>query len=911
MGFIIDELTSAPIVPNAVEKLKMRVPLVEVRRIITMIRGICLKILRFPNNADYWRLRADSAAFNLKLGRFDGATDLLEAVGFIETNKIYYEIRGARTADGKRSSGLSKSCLNILREKCSELDAELSLLDGVESVGSILQRVAVENRRLSLGDYKSILESLMLYVMNVLKNPKDSRCWRIREANKLFQRQIGHLKSATDLMNSIGFELISTSQGGVYILRGTGMFEAKEKSKRSADEESGNQTADLSTFAFSRVSEQMEWFLWRRKQELERLLEDDLEYLHEILAQAEEIIDTVMTTESTQPTNQRADGNATSKKKGAQHKEEISKPTSKAAAGNTKNKIYPYGKNTLGVFAKTSAQKMQVDMIRKLFAKYDVSQRGYLTVEDISRQLPVLERVNNKHLINSSSEWEIALTEWMEALDPDGNGRITLDDFGAAFGPLIDHSFDTKQEEKPTLELKAKEKLSLFEQVSLLVGKIRLQANMVESIQSASYLLQLMSKIIKEPSNSGLWKLKIASGSDADRKLLRFSGAQELLLLMGFRTLENKDNPSVAPKTVKVTTNGVNSSAVAVDAKTLKEFELRPQKLKFKTTRNAPLPEQTLDGITLEHLSMIRVILEGHVRGMKLPELSDIGAVARAIGYLPATLVSPWVNLLELVLVYMKNIVEHPGEERYRQLNTSNSTYMVRVRNTHGGRELLHALGFRDSETGALVLPNDVTEGQLLARKLEIEAGLCILQYRRATKHKVDAEYSANLQLKQKEDEENSKVDDEEFVIIKKPNESEDDFLKRKAIADVLLRQSARGEQQEDINGSRKQLAKSKSGASRSKATLAIKHTSTGAKISARKHTTLNDVINDLNGDESSDEDDGPSAKTRHAAPPNAVAKLASRPQRSNTRIATEKSSPSIRKVGQQRKPSVPSSETV
>jgi hypothetical protein len=191
------------------------------------------------------------------------------------------------------------------------------------------------------------------------------------------------------------------------------------------------------------------------------------------------------------------------------------------------------------------------------------------------------------------------------------------------------------------------------------------------------------------------------------------------------------------------------------------------------------------------------------------------------------------------------------------------------------------------------------------------EAGLCILQYRRATKHKVDAEYSANLQLKQKEDEENSKVDDEEFVIIKKPNESEDDFLKRKAIADVLLRQSARGEQQEDINGSRKQLAKSKSGASRSKATLAIKHTSTGAKISARKHTTLNDVINDLNGDESSDEDDGPSAKTRHAAPPNAVAKLASRPQRSNTRIATEKSSPSIRKVGQQRKPSVPSSETV
>ncbi|TMW64474.1 hypothetical protein Poli38472_011354 [Pythium oligandrum] len=276
-GFVIDEVTSAPTVANAIEKLRLRNDVVDVRRIIGLIRNMCLKLLRFPNNPDYWRIRADSPAFQQKLGRFDGATNLLEAVGFVEYNKSHYEVRGARMVNGKRVSSLPKASLDLLRETCTELDAELSLLDGVESVASVLKRIGVERQRetpLSLDECEATLRHLSTYIDNVLKNPTDSRCWRIRASNKTFQRQIGYQPFSSDLMASIGYESISTSQGDVFVLRGTGSTVNSAASRPESD-------VSLSNFSFSRLSEQAEWFLWRRKQEIDSLLQDDMQYLIE------------------------------------------------------------------------------------------------------------------------------------------------------------------------------------------------------------------------------------------------------------------------------------------------------------------------------------------------------------------------------------------------------------------------------------------------------------------------------------------------------------------------------------------------------------------------------------------------------------------------------------------------------
>ncbi|KAG3179720.1 hypothetical protein C6341_g7374 [Phytophthora cactorum] len=406
-GFIIDELTSAPTIRNVVEKMRMRVDLADVRRIVGIVRNICVKILRFPNNADYWRIRVDNAAFQQKIGRFDGATSLLEAVGFVEHQKTHYELRGARDSEGKRVSALEKSALDSLREKCVQLDGELSLFDGVESLSSILERISKacerEGSHFALEECQMTLKNLSSYIENILKNPKDSRCWRIREANRTFQRQIGYLPYATELMESIGFDLVQTSHGNVYTLRGTGMTGPITK-------KSGQDTqlsASLSNFAFSSVSSQMEWFLWRRKQEIDSLLEDEMRYLHDIVGQFSQSQNNV-------------------KKNSTDGQFQASTEARDAAIV----KMYPYGTNAIETFNKTSIQRRQIDMMRDVFKAMDVDQKVFLLEADFSRVF--------------GSPSSIPAWSRFEAFDIGKDGKVDIHDFVAALGPLLDHPYELK-----------------------------------------------------------------------------------------------------------------------------------------------------------------------------------------------------------------------------------------------------------------------------------------------------------------------------------------------------------------------------------------------------------------------------------------------------------------------------------
>ncbi|KAI9993220.1 hypothetical protein PInf_015291 [Phytophthora infestans] len=239
-GFIIDELTSAPTIRNA--------------------EYLC-ENLRFPNNADYWRIRADNAAFQQKIGRFDGATSLLEAVGFVEHLKTHYELRGARNFEGKRVSALEKSTLDSIREKCIQLDGELSLFDGVESLSSILQRIS--------------------------KASEHEGCRFTLE------------KCQTTLQN------------------------------------------------LSSVSSQMEWFLWRRKQEIDSLLDDEMRYLHDIaghFSQSQNTTRDIITSEKIQ---------------------------SDTTLDTALVKMYPYGTNAIETFNKSSIQRQQIAMMRDVFDAMD------------------------------------------------------------------------------------------------------------------------------------------------------------------------------------------------------------------------------------------------------------------------------------------------------------------------------------------------------------------------------------------------------------------------------------------------------------------------------------------------------------------------------------------------------------
>lgn len=646
-GFVIDDLIAAPTVANAIAKLRMRVDVADVRRIIGLVRSICLKILRFPNNSDYWRIRMDSEAFQLKIGRFDGATSVLEAVGFVEYKKTHFELRGARMMDGSRVSSLARATLEALREKCVQLEGELSMFDGVESITTILERIVSERQRqniMTAEEVDHVLKCLSLYVDNILKNPKDSRCWRIREGNKAFQRQIGYLPFATDLMVAIGFDNIATSQGTVFVLRGTGVMDS------SVTKADTSNSASLANFAFSRVSEQMEWFLWRRKQEIDHLQSD--EFL---------LLEIVSSTSTNQPRTAHS-------------------RLSTGLTGQTDlamGAMYPYAKNAVHVFNSTAVQRSQIEMMKTVFDRLDTDKVKSLEYEAYCQS----SLGGNKQMLIG-----------LEPLPVEG--KMGFEDFVASLGPLLDHPFDAE-----TTELLSFDNMALCEQVSSLVGRLRIQTSAVEAGVVLAAFIEFLCRIIQEPDKPERWYLD--ESSSMGQKILCVAAIRQLMRLAGF--VDANDSASSSGK-----------------------FVLRPRQLKFKTTKASEQPEGEHDVGTITRLKTIACMAAGHWRGLNHPEISDVGAVSRAVGLMRN--MAQWTKLVELVLVCIENILKHPDHERFRQLNTSTATYASIVSSTQGGADLLLSVGFRETDTGKLILPFDVSLAVLRARKLELEVGLNVMR---------------------------------------------------------------------------------------------------------------------------------------------------------------------------------------
>ncbi|KAL3661533.1 hypothetical protein V7S43_013293 [Phytophthora oleae] len=652
-GFIIDELTSAPTIRNAIERMRMRVDLAEVRRIIGLVRNVCVKILRFPNNADYWRIRADSDAFQQKIGRFDGATSLLEATGFIERQKTHYELKGARDSEGKRVSALEKSTLDVLRDKCVQLDGELALFDGVESLSSILQRIAkaweTEGKRFTLDECQNALRNLSLYIDNVLKDPKDSRYWRIREANGTFQRQIGYLPYVTELMASIGFNLVDTSHGNVYSLRGTGGLAKKSE----------QEAASLANFAFTSVSSHMEWFLWRRKQEIDSLLEDEMKYLHDIIGPFRKIR-----------------GNPTVPTENGRNTE---------ARDAVLVKMYPYGTNAMETFNKTGIQRRQLDMIRNVFKNLDVDQKDFLVEADFSRAF--------------GSPSTLPVWSQFEAFDTGKDGKVDLPDVVAALGPLLDHPYELKSGKNGEFiaSLSAEEGDStLCEAASLAVGNLRLETTCSAAATALEPLLNHVFSITQESDNLSLWT--VDEKSAVNRKLLQYSSGRQLLRLIGFK-----------------------------ESGATRGYELQPQRVRFKTSQSVSELPASLDTATLTKLQTVASMLAGHYRGLKIPSISDISAVSRAIASSERTSES-WARAVQLAVKCLDNIENQPENPRFREIHTATNTFSKSVSCVQGGLELLLSIGFQETDSGTLVIPSDTSLDLVKARRLELEVGLALLR---------------------------------------------------------------------------------------------------------------------------------------------------------------------------------------
>lgn len=80
---------------------------------------------------------------------------------------------------------------------------------------------------------------------------------------------------------------------------------------------------------------------------------------------------------------------------------------------------------------------------------------------------------------------------------------------------------------------------------------------------------------------------------------------------------------------------------------------------------------------------------------------------------------------LKLLGVFVKNVVENPGEEKFRSINTEGKAYKGKVKPFVGAKALLMAVGFSPNEAGdKLVLKEDADAEVLASTKAKLEAAL-------------------------------------------------------------------------------------------------------------------------------------------------------------------------------------------
>ena len=80
---------------------------------------------------------------------------------------------------------------------------------------------------------------------------------------------------------------------------------------------------------------------------------------------------------------------------------------------------------------------------------------------------------------------------------------------------------------------------------------------------------------------------------------------------------------------------------------------------------------------------------------------------------------------LKLLVVFVKNVVENPGEDKYKSINMEGKAYKAKVKPFLGAKALLMAVGFSQNEGGdKLVLKEDADPALLASTKDKLEAAL-------------------------------------------------------------------------------------------------------------------------------------------------------------------------------------------
>jgi Ca2+-binding EF-hand superfamily protein len=675
-GFVYEALTDEfPTVASAFAKLRLLCDARAVRCVAETMLRYMDNIIKAPKEAKFWQISVANEIYAARIAQHRGGEALALACGFRpeqaqrgDPQKVM-ALKASRTSEGKPVESLSEASINDLRLRREEVEQELAALEGAPSVAAALRELRVYHTH---ADVRAAAEIVLLYVINLLRYPRDVRVYRIKLTNPRYHNAVGRLKNSGQLMEAVGFQRSEEHAAWRFRLRG----------------DSGRQPShDLALFRFPGLDKTTEEFLWRRKADLEAALQ--MLDKHPAAGEpdggksaggAKDDLQDAARLHGKTPGELKARRGSKSPPK---------KPTTQKRGKGGKKTVAPLAEQEedfsgLKAFfhGKTAAQRAQLAMIRRSFDSLDLNHDQRITADE-------LRTIFRRMGVDSSDR---RVEKWIRDRDIDQDDAVSFEEFVLSFGALLQPDTPGWAKVEDTQAIISPNDSCGSSPLTLAFGALRLYSSVPECIMAVEYVRDVIQHILDSPTASSYWRVHLAEGH-FDRCVGRLFGGVALMEAIGFQLEENG-----------------------------KVLALRDPK---------GLTWTSVPQYLLKSLQRTKEELEGHMRGLLHPEISDIAAVSGAIANLSKKSVEErtrWVALLETTLEIIAKIVGHPRDLRVRSISSSSSKFQKVIASLAGGVELLVALGFRESETGGLEFPQDRDLTHLTARHVELETGLAWLK---------------------------------------------------------------------------------------------------------------------------------------------------------------------------------------
>jgi len=677
-GFIFEGLTDdSPTVAGAFAKLRLHCATADVRLVAETVIKYLDNALSHPKDSNFWQISTSNETYRGKVGQHPGGRALMFAVGFTlekgaDSSVEFLAVQGCKNAAGRPVSQLDSDTLDRLKSRRDDVEQELAALEGVPSVSAALRQIRARH---SMTDVKAAADTALLYVINILRHPRDNRVYRVKTANTTFNGRIGRLNGGSSLMEAIGFTLVDDGEVWRFGLRKT-------------VDQPGQEHKD---FKFPGLDHPTEAFLWRRTADLEgaiQLMETSKEFMG---------IDHMAT-----PQDDLKDAAVLSKKtskqllassKGRGEKARPSSPpkaSMKASRGGrgvkgtikgAKSDAGELSSMKLFFKGKTLAQRAQLEMVRMAFNRLDLNHDGMISAEDLRtafRQMGV-------------DAGDRRVRQWIKERDIDQDERVSFEEFVVSFGALFQPDTAGWQKAEDQSSLILPEDSHGASPLAAAFGTLRLYTSIPECIVAVEYIQDLIEHILGSPSSTAYWRIR-TTDKLFDSSVGRLFGGIALMESIGFQLEENATVLALAD----------------------------PKGLRWST-----VPDYMI-----RSLKRTKEELDGHLKGLFCPDVSDVAAVSSAIVLIQdkKDSLADWVGALETVTFVISNILDAPHDQRYRFISLANPKFQKTVGKISGGVQLLVALGFRETETGGLDFPVDQNLTYLAARKVEIDTGLAWLK---------------------------------------------------------------------------------------------------------------------------------------------------------------------------------------